>query len=65
MYSTRLAVTAATLLLSAALVDAQEKGGKKQGPPPMTNIKVADFADGAHSREVHLRSGCQQPLAGH
>ncbi len=37
----------ATLVASACCVSAQDKGGKKQGPPPMLNVKVADFADGA------------------
>jgi Raf kinase inhibitor-like YbhB/YbcL family protein len=47
MISTRLMVAAAALVASAALVNAQDKGGKKQGPPPMLKIKVADFADGS------------------
>jgi Raf kinase inhibitor-like YbhB/YbcL family protein len=47
----KLCVTAAWVLASAAMVFAQEKGGKKQGPPPMINIKVADFADGARIPE--------------
>ena len=46
MISTKLAVAAA-LIASVAVVNAQDKGGKKQGPPPMLSIKVADFADGA------------------
>jgi len=47
MHFNRLAVTSAALLATAALVNAQEKGGKKQGPPPMINLKVEAFADGA------------------
>lgn len=41
-------LAAAALLASTAIVDAQDKGGKKKGPgiPPMINIKIADFADG-------------------
>jgi Raf kinase inhibitor-like YbhB/YbcL family protein len=51
MYCVKLTIAVA-LLASAALVQAQEKGGKKQGgPPPMINIKVADFADGARIPE--------------
>ncbi len=47
MFSTRLAMAAA-LLASAVCMNAQDKGAKKQGgPPPMINIKVAAFADGA------------------
>jgi len=46
MISTKLAVAAA-LIASVAVVNAQDKGAKKQGPPPMLGIKVADFADGA------------------
>jgi Raf kinase inhibitor-like YbhB/YbcL family protein len=46
MISTKLAL-AATLVASAALMNAQDKGAKKQGPPPMLKIKVADFADGS------------------
>jgi Raf kinase inhibitor-like YbhB/YbcL family protein len=46
MISTKLAVAAA-LIASVAVVNAQDKGAKKQGPPPMLSIKVADFADGA------------------
>src|ERR1700693_2557865 len=52
MYSVKLTVTAAALLVSVAIVNAQDKGAKKQGgPPPMINIKVADFADGARIPE--------------
>jgi Raf kinase inhibitor-like YbhB/YbcL family protein len=52
MYSVRLAVTAAALLASVAIVNAQDKGAKKQGgPPPMISIKIADFADGARIPE--------------
>jgi Raf kinase inhibitor-like YbhB/YbcL family protein len=52
MYSVKLAVTAAALLASVAIVDAQDKGAKKQGgPPPMISIKIADFADGARIPE--------------
>ena len=46
MISTKL-VFAAALIASVAVVNAQDKGAKKQGPPPMLSIKVADFADGA------------------
>jgi Raf kinase inhibitor-like YbhB/YbcL family protein len=46
MISLKLAVAAA-LVAPVAMVNAQDKGGKKQGPPPMLSIKVADFADGA------------------
>jgi Raf kinase inhibitor-like YbhB/YbcL family protein len=46
MISTKLIVAAAALIASAAFLNAQDKGGKKQGPPPMLKIKVADFADG-------------------
>ena len=45
MMISKLAVTAA-LLASAALVNAQDKGAKKQGPPPMLKINVAAFPDG-------------------
>lgn len=45
MIISKLAVTAA-LLASAALVNAQDKGAKKQGPPPMLKINVAAFPDG-------------------
>jgi Raf kinase inhibitor-like YbhB/YbcL family protein len=52
MYFAKLAVTAAALLMSAAIVNAQDKGAKKQGgPPPMISIKIADFADGARIPE--------------
>ena len=52
MYSVKLAVTAAALLASVAIVNAQDKGAKKQGgPPPMIGIKIADFADGARIPE--------------
>jgi Raf kinase inhibitor-like YbhB/YbcL family protein len=52
MYFAKLAVTAAALLISAAIVNAQDKGAKKQGgPPPMISIKIADFADGARIPE--------------
>ena len=51
MQTIRLAFVGAALLASVAIVNAQEKGGKKQGPPPMINVKVADFADGAHIPE--------------
>jgi Raf kinase inhibitor-like YbhB/YbcL family protein len=51
MYSVKLAVTAA-LLASVSVVNAQDKGAKKQGgPPPMISIKIADFADGARIPE--------------
>jgi Raf kinase inhibitor-like YbhB/YbcL family protein len=52
MYFAKLAVTATALLISAAIVNAQDKGAKKQGgPPPMISIKIADFADGARIPE--------------
>lgn len=52
MYFAKLAVTAAALLASVAIVNAQDKGAKKQaGPPPMISIKIADFADGARIPE--------------
>jgi Raf kinase inhibitor-like YbhB/YbcL family protein len=52
MYFAKLAVTAAALLISAAILNAQDKGAKKQGgPPPMISIKIADFADGARIPE--------------
>src|ERR1700694_1307509 len=52
MYPVRLAVTAVALLASAVSVAAQDKGAKKGGgPPPMINIKVADFADGSRIPE--------------
>jgi len=48
MYFAKLSVAAAALLISAAILNAQDKGAKKQGgPPPMISIKIADFADGA------------------
>jgi len=47
-----MAVTAAALLASVAILDGQDKGGKKQaGPPPMISIKIADFSDGARIPE--------------
>jgi Raf kinase inhibitor-like YbhB/YbcL family protein len=52
MCSIKLAVTAAALFASVAMVNAQDKGAKKQGgPPPMISIKIADFADGARIPE--------------
>jgi Raf kinase inhibitor-like YbhB/YbcL family protein len=50
MYITRLTVTAAAVLASAAMVCGQ---GKKQGPPPMLHIKVAAFTDGANIPEKY------------
>jgi Raf kinase inhibitor-like YbhB/YbcL family protein len=51
MSSVKLAVSLA-LLASITVVQAQEKSGKKQaGPPPMINIKIADFADGGRIPE--------------
>lgn len=47
MISPKLTAIAAAVLASAALMNAQDKGAKKQGPPPMLKIKVADFADGS------------------
>lgn len=46
MIPTRLAV-AVVSLASIVCMNAQDKAGKKQGPPPMLSIKVAAFADGA------------------
>jgi Raf kinase inhibitor-like YbhB/YbcL family protein len=51
MYSLRLAVIASAVFVSATILAAQDKGGKKQGPPPMTNLKIADFADGSRIPE--------------
>src|SRR5207245_9458417 len=52
MYSFKPTAIATALLASLVMMNAQDKGGKKQGgPPPMINIKAQDFADGARIPE--------------